>query len=159
MLLSKVFYTFSICIAKTVANVDRKYWTCIGWVLYSVSYIWRNIFSLYSFYIFDFFLTRERIPSCLVFEFWPWAIGPRLKIEIPRLFSSSPWNFWSIEYNHALYWKFGTMAWLGSRPRHRSRWPWVQQKNIPGAETFRRSPHMFNSDGRNSSYAQKSVFS
>jgi hypothetical protein len=32
-------------------------------------------------------------------------------------------------------------------------------KNIPGAETFRRSSHMFHSDSRNSSYAQKSVFS
>jgi hypothetical protein len=32
-------------------------------------------------------------------------------------------------------------------------------KNISGAETFRKSPHMFNSDRRNSSYAQKSVFS
>jgi hypothetical protein len=31
-------------------------------------------------------------------------------------FSSSPWNFWSIEHNHALYWKFGTLAGLGSRP-------------------------------------------
>jgi hypothetical protein len=34
-----------------------------------------------------------------------------------RDFSSSPWNFWSIEYNHALYWKFGTMTGLESRPQ------------------------------------------
>jgi hypothetical protein len=32
-------------------------------------------------------------------------------------FSSSPRNFWSIEYNHALYWKFRTLAGLGSRPQ------------------------------------------
>jgi hypothetical protein len=32
-------------------------------------------------------------------------------------------------------------------------------KNIPGAETFQRSPYMFNSDSRNSNYAQKSVIS
>jgi hypothetical protein len=32
-------------------------------------------------------------------------------------------------------------------------------KNIPGAKTFRRSLHIFNSDSRNSSYAPKSVFS
>jgi hypothetical protein len=33
-----------------------------------------------------------------------------------RVFSSSPWNFWSIEHNHALYLKFGTLAGLRSRP-------------------------------------------
>jgi hypothetical protein len=32
-------------------------------------------------------------------------------------------------------------------------------QNIPGAETFRRGSHMFNSESRNSSYAQKSEFS
>jgi hypothetical protein len=31
--------------------------------------------------------------------------------------------------------------------------------NISGAETLRKSPHMFHSDSRNSSNAQKSVFS
>jgi hypothetical protein len=31
--------------------------------------------------------------------------------------SASPWNFWSIEHNHALYWKFGTLAGLESRPQ------------------------------------------
>jgi hypothetical protein len=30
---------------------------------------------------------------------------------------SSPWNFRSKEYHHALYWKFGTLAGLGSRPQ------------------------------------------
>jgi hypothetical protein len=34
-----------------------------------------------------------------------------------RVFSSSPWNFCSIEYNHALYWKFGTLVGLESRPQ------------------------------------------
>jgi hypothetical protein len=33
------------------------------------------------------------------------------------VFLSSPWNFWSIEHNHALYWKFGTWAGLESRPQ------------------------------------------
>jgi hypothetical protein len=32
-----------------------------------------------------------------------------------QVFSSPPCNFWSIEYNHALYWKFG-MTGLRSRP-------------------------------------------
>jgi hypothetical protein len=34
-----------------------------------------------------------------------------------RIFSSSPSKFWSIEHNHALYWTFGTLAGLGSRPQ------------------------------------------
>jgi hypothetical protein len=34
-----------------------------------------------------------------------------------RILSSSPWNTWSIEHNHALYWKFGILAGLGSRPQ------------------------------------------
>jgi hypothetical protein len=34
-----------------------------------------------------------------------------------RVFSLSPWNFWSIEHNHALYWKFEILAGLGSRPQ------------------------------------------
>jgi hypothetical protein len=28
----------------------------------------------------------------------------------------SLWNFWTIEYHHAIYWKYGTLAGLGSRP-------------------------------------------
>jgi hypothetical protein len=33
-----------------------------------------------------------------------------------RVLSSTPRKFLSIEHNHALYWKFGTLAELGSRP-------------------------------------------
>jgi hypothetical protein len=32
------------------------------------------------------------------------------------IFLPSLWNFWTIEYHHALYWKYGTLAGLGSRP-------------------------------------------
>jgi hypothetical protein len=65
----------------------------------------------------------DRIPSCLIFEFWNFgrilAVGHWTKSQNrdSRIFSSSPWNFWSIEYNHALYWKFGTFAGLGCRPQ------------------------------------------
>jgi hypothetical protein len=41
------------------------------------------------------------------------AVGQVSKSRFP-VFSSSPWNFWSIEHNHALYWKFGTLARLES---------------------------------------------
>jgi hypothetical protein len=65
----------------------------------------------------------DRIPSCLIFEFWDsgrimavghWGKSQNLDSQV---FSSSPWNFSSIEYNHALYWKFGTLAGLRSRPQ------------------------------------------
>jgi hypothetical protein len=101
--------------------------------------------------------------SCLIFEFWDFgrimafAIGPSLKVEIlDRDFLSPPWKFWSIEHNHALYWKFGTLAGLRSRPQVQMTMGSIQ-KNIPGGETFRRRSHMLHSDSRNSSYAQKSV--
>jgi hypothetical protein len=64
----------------------------------------------------------DRIPSCFRFEFWEFdrimAVGHWVKSQNrdSRVFSSSPWNFWSIEH-HALYWKFGTLAGLGSRPQ------------------------------------------
>jgi hypothetical protein len=32
------------------------------------------------------------------------------------IFLPSLWNFWTIEFHHALYWKYGTLAGLGSRP-------------------------------------------
>jgi hypothetical protein len=41
-----------------------------------------------------------------------------------RVFSSSPWNFWSIEHKHALYWNSG--LWLDLGVGHRRRWPWNQ---------------------------------
>jgi hypothetical protein len=65
----------------------------------------------------------DRIPSCLIFEFWDFgrimAVGHWIESQNreSRVFSSSPWNFWSIEHNYALYWKFGTLAGLGSRPQ------------------------------------------
>jgi hypothetical protein len=65
----------------------------------------------------------DRIPSCLIFEFWDFgrimAVGHSTKSQNRdcRVFFSSPWNFWSIEHNHALYWKFGTLAGLRSRPQ------------------------------------------
>jgi hypothetical protein len=65
----------------------------------------------------------DRIPSCLIFVFWDFdriiAVGHWTKSQNrdSRVFSSSPWNFWSIEHNHALYWKFGTLAGLRSRPQ------------------------------------------
>jgi hypothetical protein len=64
----------------------------------------------------------DRIPSCLILEFWDFgqimAKGHWVKSQNrdSRVFSSSPWNFWSIEHNHALYCKFGTLAGLWSRP-------------------------------------------
>jgi hypothetical protein len=63
------------------------------------------------------------IPSCLTFEFWDFgrimALCHWVKSQNrdSRIFSSSPWNFWSIEHNHALYRKFGTLVGLRSRPQ------------------------------------------
>jgi hypothetical protein len=77
----------------------------------------------------------DRIPSCLIFEFWDFgrimAVGHWTKSQNQdsRVFSSSPWNFWSIEHNHALYWKFGPLTWLGSRPQ-------VQMTMGPIQKTF-----------------------
>jgi hypothetical protein len=65
----------------------------------------------------------DRIPSCLIFEFRDFcrimAVGHLAKSQnrFSRVFSSSPWKFWSIEHNHALYWKFWTLAGSGSRPQ------------------------------------------
>jgi hypothetical protein len=106
----------------------------------------------------------DRIPSCLLFEFRDFGRimtvdhWTKSQNRDSRVFSSSPWNFWFIEHNHALYWKFETLAGLRSRPQVQMTMGPIQ-KNIPGAETYRMSSHMFNSDSRNSSYAQKSVFS
>jgi hypothetical protein len=56
--------------------------------------------------------------------------GPLGQVSKSRLvYSSSPWNFWSIEHNHALYWKFGTLAGLRSRPQ-------VQMTMGPIQKTF-----------------------
>jgi hypothetical protein len=76
----------------------------------------------------------DRIPSCLMFEFWDFGrimtvtVGhwAKSKLDILGFFSSSPW---SIEHNHALYWKFGTLAGLGSRPQ-------VQKTMGPIQKTF-----------------------
>jgi hypothetical protein len=60
------------------------------------------------------------MPYIWISGLWPdYGRGPLDKVWKLRLsgFSSSPWNFWSKEHNHALYWKFGTLAGLGSRPQ------------------------------------------
>jgi hypothetical protein len=65
----------------------------------------------------------DKKPSCLIFEFRDFgrimAVGHWAKSQnrVFWVFSSSPWNFWSIEHNHALYWKFGTLGRLGKRPQ------------------------------------------
>jgi hypothetical protein len=65
----------------------------------------------------------DRIPTCLIFEFWNFGrimdVGHWAKSQnrASRGFSSSPWNFWSIEHNHTLYWKLGTLTELRSRPQ------------------------------------------
>jgi hypothetical protein len=99
----------------------------------------------------------DRIPSCLILEFWDsgriMAVGHWSKSQIrdSRIFSSSPWNFWSI----LKIWDFGRIGeWAIDADDHET-----NAKNVPGAETFRRSSLMFDSDSRNSSYALKSVFS
>jgi hypothetical protein len=59
------------------------------------------------------------MPHIWILELWPdYGRGTLAQVLKSRFsgFSSSPWNFWSIEYNHALYWKFGTLAGLGCRP-------------------------------------------
>jgi hypothetical protein len=88
---------------------------------------------------------------------WPWAIRPSLKNWGSRVFHhhheiSDPKSI-IMPYIE----KLG--LWPDWGVGHRRRWPWSNTKNISGSETFRRIPHMFNSDSMNSSYAQKSVFS
>jgi hypothetical protein len=60
------------------------------------------------------------MPYLWISGLWP-DYGRGLLDQVSKLsfssFSSSPWNLWSIEYNHALYWKFETLAGLGSRPQ------------------------------------------
>jgi hypothetical protein len=46
--------------------------------------------------------------------------------------------------------KFGTLAALRRRPQVQMTMGWFNTKNNPGAETFRRSSHMFHSDSKNS---------
>jgi hypothetical protein len=43
-------------------------------------------------------------------------LGARAQIKDSWVFSSSAWNFRSIEYHHAYNLEFGTLAGLGSRP-------------------------------------------
>jgi hypothetical protein len=60
------------------------------------------------------------MPYIWILGLWPdYGRGPLAKSQNrdSLVFSSSPWNFWSKEHNHALYWKFGTLAGLGSRPQ------------------------------------------
>jgi hypothetical protein len=99
----------------------------------------------------------DRTPSCLIFEFQDFGrimdVGhwPSLKIKI----------LWFFHHQHEISDpKRIIMPYienLGLGPDwgvgHRLRWPWVHTQNILGAETFRRSPHIINSDNRNSSYA------
>jgi hypothetical protein len=57
------------------------------------------------------------------FNFWDFgrimAVGQR-SLEAQNcdswIFLPSLWNSWTIEYHHAVYWKYGTLAGLGSRP-------------------------------------------
>jgi hypothetical protein len=60
------------------------------------------------------------MPSIWILGLWT-DFGRRPSGHVSKLrfsdFSSSPWNFWSKEHNHAQYWKFGTLAGLGSRPQ------------------------------------------
>jgi hypothetical protein len=65
----------------------------------------------------------DRIPSCPILKFWDFgrimSIG-HCSIVAQNcdswIFLPSLWNFWTIEYHHALYWKNGTLAGLGSKP-------------------------------------------
>jgi hypothetical protein len=66
----------------------------------------------------------DRIPSCLIFEFCNfgrntavshWAKSQNRDFRVFTIIS--PWYFWSIEHNLGLYWKFGTLAGLGSIPQ------------------------------------------
>jgi hypothetical protein len=60
------------------------------------------------------------MPYIWILGLWPdYGRGPLDQVSKLRFsgFSSSPWNFWSKEQNHALYWKFGTFAGLWSRPQ------------------------------------------
>jgi hypothetical protein len=65
----------------------------------------------------------DRIPSCPILKFRDFgrimAIG-QCSTEAQNcdswIFLPSLWNFWTIEYHHAIYWKYGTLARLGSRP-------------------------------------------
>jgi hypothetical protein len=65
----------------------------------------------------------NKISLCLIFEFWDYgrikAVDHWTNSQNRGFwgFSSSTWNFWSMEHNHALYWKFGTLAGLESRPQ------------------------------------------
>jgi hypothetical protein len=60
------------------------------------------------------------MPYIWISGLWPdYGRGPLDQVSKSGFsgFSSSPWNFWSIEHNHALYWQFRTLAGLGSRPQ------------------------------------------
>jgi hypothetical protein len=60
------------------------------------------------------------MPNIWISGLWPdYGRGPLGQVSNSRFsgFSSSPLHLWSLEHNHALYWKFGTLAGLGSRPQ------------------------------------------
>jgi hypothetical protein len=56
------------------------------------------------------------------------------------------WNSWTIEYHHALYWKYGALSGHGLLA------------HINLALELSNEPNMFNFNQRNSSYTWKSVF-
>jgi hypothetical protein len=64
------------------------------------------------------FSARYLIESTImpIFQFWDFGqIMERRSLILGSMgFSTSPWNYWSIEYHHAVYWNFGTLA--GSWP-------------------------------------------
>ena len=67
---------------------------------------------------------NDRIPSWLIVKNWDYgrimAVGQSSVVaqnKDPWGFSPSAWNSWSKKYHHALYWKFGTLAGLRSRPQ------------------------------------------
>jgi hypothetical protein len=75
----------------------------------------------------------DRIPSCLIFEFWDFgrivAVGHWTKSQNrdSRVLSSSPWNFWSEEYNQHIIYIDNLGLWPDWGVGHRRRWPWIHK--------------------------------
>jgi hypothetical protein len=84
--------------------VSWKVWVIISWARFSAKFL------------------IERAPSCLYLSFgilagsWPLKPMKRRGSKLRSMgFLTSARNSWSIEYHHAVYWKFGTSAVLKSR--------------------------------------------
>jgi hypothetical protein len=106
---------------QNIVNRKLRVATKIGSTFFWFLQVTGQLKSCKWLFIFSMKFPIDRIPSCFIFKFWDFgrimAVGHWVKSQNrdSRVFSSSPWNFWSIEHNHALYWKFGTLAGLGSR--------------------------------------------